>query len=262
MHQTERGTPIMYSVPFPIVSQSSALSVNTFVNIQSSLNTMAKLGCPSKYTGTLYWRPTTTARPTNFARYGCTCGQIGMHTVSGSFGPDHHMNMQSHESGQPCLWSPYGGTSNKWSSTTTINPASTLQPMPWLLRALHHIACTLIGLSGTPKMDVINHYKGSRSQSSMHGLLCTNAQPMAHINQMCRSGFAHAEHRSTIRTCCASTLSRKSTFLVLIGGQKLFGNTQHCSTTSTNYFQSICKKLLPALLLWACNIGLDKSLLW
>ncbi len=31
--------------------------------------------------------------------------------------------------------------------------------------------------------------------------------------------------------------------------------------TSANYFQSICEKLLPAQLLWAHNIGLEKSLL-
>src|SRR5258706_12012538 len=184
-----------------------------------------------------------------------------MYMISGSCGCGLRMSMRFHERGRPCLWSLYGGTSNEWSSTITIVLVWTLQSMPWLLRASHHIGCGSTGLLGTPEMDAPNVYKGSRSQSSVHGLLCAHAQPRAHIILMCGTGFAHAEHRSTTRTCCASTSSRSSPFPVLIGGQPLFGGTQHPSTISLIYFQRICEQALPSLLLWAHDIGLNKTLL-
>src|SRR5258706_5011941 len=96
--------------------------------------------------------------------------------VSGISGHGCHMSMRFHKSRQPCLWRLYGGTSNDWFSTITIVLTWTLQPMPWLLRALHHIGCGSIGSLGTPEMDAPNVYKGSRSRSSVHGLLCTHAQ--------------------------------------------------------------------------------------
>src|SRR5258706_3658954 len=133
--------------------------------------------------------------------------------------------------------------------------------MPWLLRALHHIGCGSIGSLGTPEMDAPNVYKGSRSRSSVHGLLCTHAQPRAYIILTCGTGFALAEHRSTIRTCCASTSSRSSPFPVLIGGQPSFGSTRHPSMMSLIYFQRTSKQVLPSLLLWAHDIGLEKTLL-
>ena len=194
-------------------------------------------------------------------RYGHTSGRIGTHMVSGSSGRDPPMSTRSRERGRPCLWRLYGGTSSEWSYTITIVLASTSRHMPSLLRASHRIGCVSIGSSGTPETDAQNVYEGSRSRSSMHGLHCACARPAAHLNQTCSTGFAHADNRSTTRTCCASTSSRLSLFPVLIGGRMSFDAIQHRSMTYANCFQSICEKQLPALLLWAHDIGLDKCLL-
>ena len=47
---------------------------------------------------------------------------------------------------------------------------------------------------------------------------------MVHMIWTSSTGFAHAEHRSTICTCYASISFRHSPFLTLIGGQTLFGS--------------------------------------
>ena len=131
-----------------------------------------------------------------------------------------------------------------------------------------HGACAADPSEGSYTQSEPDPFKGSkcgclrwsRSQSSVHGLLCANTQTVAHVNQMSSGGFAHAEHKSIIRTCCASTWSRLSLFLMLIGGQMLSGGTQCHFTTFRNSFQSMSEKPVPALMLWACNIGLDKGL--
>ncbi len=221
---------------------------------------MVKLRNPSKYTRTPYWRPIITARPTTFTKCGGISGRIGTHLVSGSSGHDCCMNTQFHARGPLCLWRLYGGTSSEWSSTTIIDLVSTSRPMPWLLRESHHIGCALIGSSGTLEMDAPSACKESRSRSSVHGLLCTNARTAAHVKQTSSGGFAHAKHRSTTPIYCASTWSRLSPFLMLIGGQMSSGGTQHHFTTYANSFHSMSEKPLPALLLWARDIGLDKVL--
>ena len=118
--------PTTCSVPFHIDSLSSASYASISASIQSFMNATVNLGLPSKSTAMLYWRLTTTAKPTTFVRCGCTYGQIGTHLVSVSCGCNLHMSTPFHESGRPWLLRHYGGITNEWSSTTITDLALTL----------------------------------------------------------------------------------------------------------------------------------------
>jgi len=96
----ENGIPTTCFVPFPIDSRSSASYANTFASIRCSVNATVNLGLPSKYTATPYWKLTTTARPTTFARCGRTYGRTGTHMISGSSGRDLHMSTPFHDHGR------------------------------------------------------------------------------------------------------------------------------------------------------------------